>query len=227
MPPNRPPASERSSGGVRRRDPIRVGGGGDSLADGAGADLRGQPRGGRRPTPGSDHSPPRPRHHRDRTVHTAGSGERRRVHRGYLPTRFPATLDPTAAVARTARIGHGVYVNALVSIGAHSQVGCLANLNRSVSIGHHCDVGPFTASGPSATLCGGVTTGIGVFLGAGSVVLPGLTVGSNSIVGAGAVVTRDVPEGVVMVGNPARMVADRSERIDSSACPLCRVPRTR
>lgn len=41
-------------------------------------------------------------------------------------------------------------------------------------------------------------------IGAGAVILPGLTIGENAVVGAGAVVTKDVPDGVTVVGNPAR-----------------------
>ena len=45
-----------------------------------------------------------------------------------------------------------------------------------------------------------------VWLGGGVIVLPGVTIGANSVVGAGAVVARDVPAGVVAVGNPARVI---------------------
>lgn len=44
------------------------------------------------------------------------------------------------------------------------------------------------------------------WIGAGAVVLPGVTVGENAIVGAGAVVTKDVPDGAVVAGNPARFI---------------------
>jgi maltose O-acetyltransferase len=47
-----------------------------------------------------------------------------------------------------------------------------------------------------------------VWLGGGAIVLPGVSIGADSVVGAGAVVTRDVPPGVVVVGNPARMVRE-------------------
>ncbi len=43
-------------------------------------------------------------------------------------------------------------------------------------------------------------------LGTGAVILPGVTIGAGAIVGAGAVVTRDVPDGVTVVGNPARPI---------------------
>lgn len=46
-------------------------------------------------------------------------------------------------------------------------------------------------------------------VGTGAVILPGVTIGERAVVGAGAVVTRDVPAGVVVVGNPARVVSDR------------------
>ncbi len=44
----------------------------------------------------------------------------------------------------------------------------------------------------------------GASIGAGSVILPGLTIGSYAMIGAGSVVTKDVPDGEVWVGNPAR-----------------------
>jgi maltose O-acetyltransferase len=50
-----------------------------------------------------------------------------------------------------------------------------------------------------------VTIGSNVWIGSGAIILPGVTIADNSVIGAGAVVTRDVPEGVIAVGNPARL----------------------
>lgn len=48
----------------------------------------------------------------------------------------------------------------------------------------------------------------GAKIGAGAVLLPGVTIGRNALVGAGAVVVHDVPDGAVVVGNPARVIRD-------------------
>jgi maltose O-acetyltransferase len=51
-----------------------------------------------------------------------------------------------------------------------------------------------------------ITIGDNVWLGGGVIVCPGVTIGADTVVGAGAVVTKDLPAGVVAVGNPARVV---------------------
>lgn len=51
----------------------------------------------------------------------------------------------------------------------------------------------------------------GASIGGGAVVLPGVTIGEGAMIGAGAVVTRSVPAGVVVVGNPARVVCSVEE----------------
>ncbi|HRZ86275.1 MAG TPA: sugar O-acetyltransferase [bacterium] len=48
-----------------------------------------------------------------------------------------------------------------------------------------------------------VTIGNNVWIGGSAVICPGVTIGDRSVVGAGAVVTKDVPEGVLVAGNPA------------------------
>ena len=54
-----------------------------------------------------------------------------------------------------------------------------------------------------------IVLGDNVWVGYGAQVMSGVTVGSNSIVGAGAVITRDVPEGVVVAGVPAKVIKKR------------------
>lgn len=51
-----------------------------------------------------------------------------------------------------------------------------------------------------------ITVGDNAWLGGGVIVCAGVTIGANTVVGAGSVVTRDLPAGVLAVGNPCRVV---------------------
>lgn len=60
-------------------------------------------------------------------------------------------------------------------------------------------------------LYGCIDIGDHVFIGVNSIILPGVHLGSNCVVGAGAVVTRDVPDGMVVAGNPATIICSIKE----------------
>ena len=121
-------------------------------------------------------------------------------------SRFPALVDPTAAVARTADVGRGSFVGAGAVVAAMGRLGEFVVVNRSASIGHHARIDDYASLGPACTLAGGVTIGRGAFVGAGATCAPGVSVGANATVGAGAVVLRDVAPGEVVVGNPATVL---------------------
>ncbi len=57
----------------------------------------------------------------------------------------------------------------------------------------------------------------GASIGSGATLLGGLTIGENAIVGAGSVVTKDVPPGVTVAGNPARVLRGRAAQLHSAA----------
>ena len=50
-----------------------------------------------------------------------------------------------------------------------------------------------------------------VWIGAGTIILPGVTIGDDSVIGAGSVVTKNIPSGVVAVGNPCRVLREIDE----------------
>lgn len=56
-----------------------------------------------------------------------------------------------------------------------------------------------------------ITVGNDVWIGAGVVVLPGVTIGDNTVIGAGSVVNRDIPSGVIAVGNPCKPIREITE----------------
>lgn len=53
--------------------------------------------------------------------------------------------------------------------------------------------------------------GDNVWIGAGSIVLPGVKIGKNSVIGAGSIVTKDIPENVVAIGSPCKVLREINE----------------
>ncbi|KAM7199192.1 maltose O-acetyltransferase [Rhypophila sp. PSN 637] len=108
------------------------------------------------------------------------------------------------------KLGKGVYVNSnstwidtcTITIGARTLIGP----NCSFYSGTH-PTDPFLRNGVRGPELGKpIVVGEDCWFGGSCVVLPGVTIGRGVTIGAGSVVTKDVPDFVVVVGNPARIV---------------------
>jgi len=117
----------------------------------------------------------------------------------------PSAVHPKASVSPTAVIGAGTIVMAGAVINAMAKIGKAVICNSASVIEHECTIGDFVHVAPGAVLTGNVTVGNNTVIGANAIVKPGITIGINVTVGAGAVVLNDVPDGVTIFGNPARI----------------------
>jgi sugar O-acyltransferase (sialic acid O-acetyltransferase NeuD family) len=97
-------------------------------------------------------------------------------------------------------IMHGAIVQTRTIIGKH------VIINTSAIVDHECEINDFVHISPNATLCGNVKVGVGTHVGAGAIIIPGIKVGCWSIIGAGSVIIKDVPDNVIVVGNPGKII---------------------
>lgn len=154
----------------------------------------------------------------------------------YNSLRPSETEKKTALLKKMfAEIGEGCYIETPFHAnfgGAHVHFGknIYANFNLTLVDDTHIYVGDNTMFGPNVTLATAghpvlpelrekgyqfnipIHIGKNCWIGAGSVILTGVTVGDGSVIGAGSVVTKDIPSGVVAVGNPCRVLRKIGDR---------------
>ncbi|MFF3612931.1 sugar O-acetyltransferase [Streptomyces sp. NPDC002580] len=137
-------------------------------------------------------------------------------------TARPVLAELLGSVGEEVEVRPPLYVDygSNITIGARTFVNYnLTALDvAAITIGEDCQIGPnvqlLTPTHPlepgprrdKLEAAKPITIGDNVWIGGGAIVLPGVTVGDDSVIGAGSVVTKDVPPGVVVVGNPARPV---------------------
>lgn len=130
---------------------------------------------------------------------------------GALGLNFATLVHPSARVSSRSSLGAGSIVSVGVIVGSHSHLGEHVILNRGAMVGHHTEVGDYATIQPGANVAGACRIGDATYIGMGATVIDHISIGSHSVVGAGAVVTKDVPDNVLVVGVPAKIVKENIE----------------
>lgn len=112
---------------------------------------------------------------------------------------------PSVVIEPGARVAENAILCAKAVVGADARIGEHVLLNTGASVDHECVVEDAAHIAPGAVLAGRVRVGRGAFVGAGAVVRERIRIGDWATVAAGAVVVADVPDGVVVMGVPARI----------------------
>lgn len=117
-----------------------------------------------------------------------------------------SAVHPFAQLGRGVTVAVGTVIMAGAVINSDTHIGRNVIVNTRASIDHDCIIGDGVHIAPGATLCGTVSVGTGTFVCAGSTIIPNLTIGNNVIVGAGSTVIGNVPDKVIVVGCPAKIL---------------------
>lgn len=118
--------------------------------------------------------------------------------------RWATVVHATAWISPTAHLAEGVFVSAGAVVNSGARVERHAIINTGAIIEHDVVVGEFAQVSPAATIGGAGRVGRDAYVGLGASVRDHVAIGDAATVGMGAVVVAGVPDGVVVVGNPAR-----------------------
>jgi len=124
-----------------------------------------------------------------------------------LGLKFNASLISNFAyVGESASYGAATIVREFSRIGPMATLGNHVTISPCSSIEHHTSIGDFSHVADGVSIGGGCEIGASVFVGIGAAIRDGIKVGEGAVVGMGAVVVADVAPGVVVAGNPARIM---------------------
>lgn len=117
-------------------------------------------------------------------------------------------IDPSAHISPDAVLGEGIVVKYNVLIMPGAQIGNNVYIQSNVIIGHNVCIGDNVEISAGVTIAGFSKVGDDTYLGVGALIKQEVLVGRDAIVSMGAVVLKDVPDNVIVMGNPARILKE-------------------
>ena len=123
-----------------------------------------------------------------------------------LGFQMPTLIHPMAAVSPSATIGMGSVVMAGAVLSADVRVGDNVVVYSGTLIEHDSVIENHVHMSPGVHLAGGVHIGEGAFIGIGASIIHGIRVGQWTTIGGGTVVLKDMPDNIIAVGVPARIL---------------------
>ena len=123
--------------------------------------------------------------------------------------KFPVIISPEAIVDESVKIDEGTVIMPGIIINIDSSIGKNCIINTGTIIEHDCKIGDHCHIAPGVHISGGVNIGKLSFIGVGATIIQGIKIGKNVIIGAGSVVIKDIPDNVIAVGNPAKIINNK------------------
>lgn len=119
------------------------------------------------------------------------------------------TVAGNVVVMDDVEIGPGALLSPFVTLTSNIRIGRCFHGNLYSYVEHDCVIGDYVTFAPGVRCNGNVTIGSHAYIGSGAIIRQGISIGASATVGMGAVVTKDVPPGVTVIGNPARIMEKR------------------
>lgn len=121
---------------------------------------------------------------------------------------FPNIIHPTVVGNfEDIQLGEGNILTANCTFTTSIKVGSFNIFNLACTIGHDVIIGDANVINPCVNISGGVEIGDANLLGVNATILQYKKVGNNAVVGASSLVTKDVKDGITVVGVPAKQVS--------------------
>lgn len=122
-------------------------------------------------------------------------------------------IAPSANAGSHNEIGEGAILCPFSMVTVNVKIGRGFHANIYSYVAHDCVIGDFVTLAPCVKINGNVHIGDHAYIGTGAMIRDGkpekpLTIGKDAVIGMGAVVLTDVPAGVTVVGNPARVLTN-------------------
>jgi len=118
-------------------------------------------------------------------------------------------VHPSATISRFSNLGIGSVVFAHVVVNVDARIGKATILNTACTVDHDCTLGDAVHISPGAHLAGDVSVKHRAWFGIGACVKQGVCIGEDVVIGAGTVVIKDISDGLIVAGNPAKQLEKR------------------
>ena len=123
--------------------------------------------------------------------------------------KFPVIISPETIVDKSVKMDEGTVIMPGSIINIDSSIGKNCIINTGAIIEHDCKIGDYCHIAPGVHISGAVNIGELSFIGIGTTIIQGIKIGKNATIGAGSVLIKNLPDNVIAVGNPAKIISNK------------------